>query len=179
MLMAVLMLAAFSLYGCPRSDEGMKEDTTSKTQMPADEGTDTGEVKDMGETEPGAGNMEDVSLPTDVEALVDIYFDFDKSSIRQSEVSKIEDNANWIKANADQYIVIEGHCDERGTVAYNLALGERRANSARDYLVALGIERSRMKTVSYGEERPADPGHNEAAWAKNRRAHFVAGSARP
>jgi peptidoglycan-associated lipoprotein len=70
-------------------------------------------------------------------------------------------------------ITIEGHCDERGTKAYNLALGEKRANAAKEYLVALGVSGSRIATVSYGKERPFDPGHDEAAWAKNRRAHFV------
>ena len=78
-----------------------------------------------------------------------------------------------MKKNPRWVVTIEGHCDERGTAEYNLALGERRANTARDYLVSLGIPAARVKTVSYGKEFPFDPAHNEGAWAKNRRAHFV------
>jgi peptidoglycan-associated lipoprotein len=78
-----------------------------------------------------------------------------------------------MKRVTDKMITIEGHCDERGTKAYNLALGEKRANAAKDYLVAMGVNASRISTVSYGKERPFDSGHSEAAWAKNRRAHFV------
>ena len=81
--------------------------------------------------------------------------------------------AEWLRENADTSIIIEGHCDERGTNAYNIALGERRAESAKAYLTDLGIDGLRLTTISYGEERPVDPGHNEEAWAKNRRAHFV------
>jgi peptidoglycan-associated lipoprotein len=75
--------------------------------------------------------------------------------------------------NSQEKIVIEGHCDERGTAEYNIALGERRAKSVKRYLINLGVDSSQLSTISYGEERPADPGHNEAAWAKNRRAEFV------
>jgi len=132
------------------------------------------------EETPGAGTeAPEVELPTAVEKLQDVYFDFDKSNIKSSQAAILDDDANWIKAHPDKFIILEGHCDERGTVAYNLALGERRANAVRDYLVSLGIDRSRLKTVSYGEERPVDPGHNEAAWAKNRRVHFLASSTKP
>ena len=78
-----------------------------------------------------------------------------------------------MKKNPQYSLLIEGHCDERGTEQYNLALGDRRANAAKEYIVALGIDGNRIRTVSYGEERPFDPGHDEAAWAKNRRAHLV------
>jgi peptidoglycan-associated lipoprotein len=84
----------------------------------------------------------------------------------------LENKAAWLRANGRYKVRIEGHCDERGTNEYNLALGERRANSAFKYLNALGVSADRMSTISYGEERPADPGHNEAAWAKNRRDEF-------
>jgi peptidoglycan-associated lipoprotein len=85
----------------------------------------------------------------------------------------LKENAALLHKYPKVKIQIEGHCDERGTNEYNLALGERRANSTRNYLISLGISPDRISTISYGEERPLDPGHNEEAWAKNRRAHFV------
>ena len=101
-----------------------------------------------------------------------IYFDFDKSDLKSEARVVLEKKAAWLRANAEYKVRIEGHCDERGTNEYNLALGERRANSASRYLNALGISADRMSTISYGEERPADPGHNEGAWSKNRRDEF-------
>jgi peptidoglycan-associated lipoprotein len=101
-----------------------------------------------------------------------IYFDFDKSELKPASRAVLEKKAGWLRANPQYKLKIEGHCDERGTVEYNLALGERRATSSMKYLSALGISADRMSTISYGEERPADPGKNEAAWAKNRRAEF-------
>ena len=109
-----------------------------------------------------------------VPGLGDVFFDFDKSELRSDAVAQLKSNANWIQAQAARKVVIEGHCDERGTNEYNLALGERRANSTKDYIVNLGVEPARLKTVSYGEEKPFAEGHNEEAWAQNRRAHFVA-----
>ena len=102
-----------------------------------------------------------------------IFFDYDSSDV-SGEAQKILDaNAEVLKKNRAWVITIEGHCDERGTAEYNLALGERRALSARTYLVSLGIPADRIRTVSYGKEFPFDPGHNEEAWARNRRDHFV------
>jgi len=103
----------------------------------------------------------------------DIHFDFDKYDLRPDAVGILNEKAAFLKANTGLMIRIEGNCDERGTSEYNLALGERRANSAMNYLMGLGIAQDRVSTVSYGEERPLDPGHNEEAWAKNRRDHFV------
>ena len=105
--------------------------------------------------------------------LKDIFFDFDKYDIRQADVETLKQNGDLLKKSPRVKIQIEGHCDERGTNEYNLALGERRANSIKKYLVSLGIPADRISTISYGEERPLDPGHNEEAWGKNRRAHFV------
>jgi peptidoglycan-associated lipoprotein len=101
-----------------------------------------------------------------------VLFDFDSARIRPSEQSKLEAVAAYLKANPGK-LVVEGHCDERGTAEYNRALGERRAIAARDELVKLGVDTSRMSTISYGKDRPADPGHDEAAWGKNRRCEFV------
>lgn len=105
--------------------------------------------------------------------LQDIYFDFDKYNIRADAKETLERNAAWLKKNPNLKIQIEGHCDERGTNEYNLALGDRRAKSTRDYIISLGIAPGKISTISFGEEKPLDPGHNEEAWAKNRRAHFV------
>ncbi len=105
--------------------------------------------------------------------LKDIHFDFDKYEIRPTDGEILRENAAFLKKNPEMKVQIEGHCDEKGTSEYNLALGERRANAARRYLVSLGISSNRLSTISYGEERPLDPGHSEEAWAKNRRAHIV------
>lgn len=105
--------------------------------------------------------------------LMPIYFDFDRFTIREDARPILERNASWLKKNLAIKVQVQGHADERGSDEYNLALGERRAQSARGYLVNLGIDPSRLSTISYGEERPADPLHNEEAWAKNRRAEFV------
>jgi peptidoglycan-associated lipoprotein len=101
-----------------------------------------------------------------------IYFDFDKSAIRPDAVATLESNAALMKKYPEFKVVVEGHCDERGTTEYNLALGDRRATTALGEITQRGIERARLTTVSFGEEKPADPGHDEAAWAKNRRAEF-------
>jgi peptidoglycan-associated lipoprotein len=105
--------------------------------------------------------------------LKDIHFDFDKYDIRLGNAEILKANAAVLTKNPNVKIQIEGHCDERGTAEYNLALGERRANSTKNYLLSLGISAARISTISYGKERPSDPGHNEEAWAKNRRSHFI------
>ena len=102
----------------------------------------------------------------------DIHFDFDKFSLTKEAREILAKKVSWLQNNTNVKIKIEGHCDERGSNEYNMALGERRSNSAMKYLVTAGVEASRISTISYGEEKPLDPGHNEDAWAKNRRAHF-------
>ena len=105
-------------------------------------------------------------------SLDPIYFDFDKSAITSDAKAILDKNAEWISKNPTAKIRIEGNCDERGTNEYNMALGERRANTAKQYLLNLGVSADRLTMVSYGEEKPVDPGHDEAAWAKNRRDDF-------
>ncbi len=105
--------------------------------------------------------------------LKDIHFDFDRYDIQSRDVAVMKENAALLAKYPGVKIQIEGHCDERGTAEYNLALGERRANSAKKHLVSLGIPENRLSTISYGEEMPLDPAHHEEAWGKNRRAHFV------
>lgn len=105
--------------------------------------------------------------------LGDVFFDYDSSVLSSDAQEQLNQNGGWLESNAAKKVLVEGHCDERGTSEYNLALGDRRAASAKEYLVRLGVASSRLETVSFGEERPFDSGHNEDAWAKNRRAHFV------
>jgi peptidoglycan-associated lipoprotein len=104
--------------------------------------------------------------------LKDVFFDFDKYDIRQSDAKVLDTNATWLKTN-DNLVLIEGHCDERGTNEYNLALGERRAKATMNYLVGQGVQANRITIISYGKERPTCTEHSEACWAKNRRAHFL------
>jgi len=105
--------------------------------------------------------------------IANIHFDFDKYNLRPDAQEILKKGAPAYLKYRDYKLVVEGHCDERGTAEYNLALGEKRAMEAAKYLVNLGIEKERIRTISYGKEMPLDKGHDEAAWAKNRRAHFV------
>jgi peptidoglycan-associated lipoprotein len=104
--------------------------------------------------------------------LQDTYFAFDSSAIEPQYRNILKKNADYLMANKNIKVTIEGHCDERGTAEYNMALGQHRADEVKKYLVNLGVAGKAMTTVSYGKEKPIDPGHNEEAWAKNRRAHF-------
>jgi peptidoglycan-associated lipoprotein len=104
--------------------------------------------------------------------LKDVFFDFDKYDVRPNDAKTLDTNAAWLKSN-DNLLLIEGHCDERGTNEYNLALGERRAKATMNYLVAQGVQASRITIISYGKERPTCTEHSEACWAQNRRAHFL------
>lgn len=108
-----------------------------------------------------------------IDGLVTIHFDYDKSALTSDAKKKLQGNADWIKKNSKVKVQIEGHCDSRGTIEYNLALGERRANSVKAYLVSLGVPATRLTTISYGEEKPVATGESEEAYSKNRRANFV------
>jgi peptidoglycan-associated lipoprotein len=105
--------------------------------------------------------------------LTDIHFEFDRYDLSPEATKILDANAEWLKANPKQLVLIEGHCDERGTGTYNIALGERRAKATQNYLAAQGIQTARMAVLSYGEERPQCAEHSENCWAKNRRAHFM------
>ena len=110
---------------------------------------------------------------TAVAALKDVFFEFDKYDVRAEDAKTLDANATWLKANAENLVLIEGHCDERGTNEYNLALGERRAKAAMNYLVSQGVQANRITIISYGEERPVCNEKNESCLGKNRRAHFL------
>ncbi len=101
-----------------------------------------------------------------------VYFGFDDSTLTRKARQILAQKVDWLRSNPSVDVVIEGHCDERGTKEYNMALGQRRAQSIKNFLVNAGIDPDRLETISYGEERPVDPRHNEMAWAKNRRGHF-------
>jgi peptidoglycan-associated lipoprotein len=124
-------------------------------------------------------DVESSALPADVAAinargyLKDAFFDYDKADLRDDARTALSTDAEWLKRYRSIQFLIEGHCDERGTSEYNLALGDRRANAAKEYLVSLGVDASRIKTVSYGKERPFCNDSSEDCWQQNRRAHFL------
>ncbi|HVP38034.1 MAG TPA: peptidoglycan-associated lipoprotein Pal [Candidatus Saccharimonadales bacterium] len=133
----------------------------------------TGKTPESTTTPEAAKNPEGTpSTPSGSFSFEDVHFAYDDASLND-EARQILSGTGAYMAKNDSKVEVEGHCDERGSVEYNLALGERRANNVRDYLVSYGISSGRISTVSYGKERPLDPGHTEDAWAKNRRAHFV------
>lgn len=123
-------------------------------------------------TAPGTETNDNIAAIGKEGPLKDIHFSFDSYKLDGTAKSILQGNADWLKTNPNHRVQIEGHCDERGTNEYNMVLGANRARSAMEYLRSLGVEGSRMSTVSYGEELPLDPRHNEEAWAKNRRDHF-------
>jgi peptidoglycan-associated lipoprotein len=129
--------------------------------------TETANIKEA------AGEQSSLMGATAKSPVSDINFDFDSSSIRPDAREILKVNADYLLNHRVSSIVVEGHCDEKGTAEYNMALGQRRAQETKNYLVNLGINKSIIKTISYGKERPLDPASNEEAWAKNRRAHFV------
>jgi len=161
---AALCLCGALLFGCAKTAK-----VTPEAQKPAEQMEDRSKPKDTGEsgatTKPG--EVVDIGLRR-------IYFDTDKWNIRDDARDALKKNADILEANPDVKIQIEGHCDERNTVEYNLALGERRASAVREYLVKLGVDAARISTISYGEERSVALGHDESAWSQNRRGEFVA-----
>jgi peptidoglycan-associated lipoprotein len=185
---AVLMLAsslATALAGC-----GPKRPPNLSTATPgAGDASDAsaGGADSMGGTPLDQGDLQPVDpsglagsdIPSGMDAtreggpLDDIYFEFDQYSLGDEAKAVLARHAAWLAARPTVRVMVEGHCDERGTVEYNLALGDKRARAARDYLASLGVPESRLSAISLGKERPKDPGQDEAGWAKNRRAHFA------
>jgi len=118
-------------------------------------------------------SMPGADMSTEGGPLADVHFDLDSAALNEAAQATLAAHAVWLKSHAGARVTVEGHCDERGTTDYNLALGEQRARAARDYLVGLGISANRLQAVSFGKEKPVDTSSNEEAWARNRRAHFV------
>ena len=171
----LILCLGLILIGCPKKTVVKEEpsikkeyEQTREMKPKEEQGAKEFEKSLVAKKEPGIeGEVLESKL------LKDIHFDFDKYNIRRGDAEILKENAALLKKNPKIMIQIEGHCDERGTVEYNLALGERRANNTKKYLTSLGISAPRISTISYGKEKPLDPGHNEEAWAKNRRAHIV------
>jgi peptidoglycan-associated lipoprotein len=161
--MFIVVVFALTIFtGCAEKKAVVTEGTVQEEAAPAQSAATTKEQS--AKVEPAA---------TAETAVKDIFFEFDKSNISPEAREILKTNADFLLKNGNSKVVIEGHCDERGTAEYNMALGQRRAQETKNYLVNLGIKEPRIKTISYGEERPFDPGHDEDAWAKNRRAHFA------
>lgn len=126
------------------------------------------------EADPLGGSLDDVNAYLREKNLIgDIYFDFDSPSIRDDSVARLRQNAAFMREHPEFVFMIEGHCDERDTIEYNLALGQRRADATQAYLADLQVSKDRLQTISYGKERPQCETSNEECWSKNRRAHFV------
>jgi len=170
------------LTGGKPTQQGPIEPTGSKVLFPSrtDTGSDVSSLPIKDEVKPTAsgiplasGDISNMNQIREFFAKDTVYFDFDRASVRASERVKVEEVATVLKGQPNNMVLIEGHCDERGTEEYNRALGERRALALREYLVNLGIQAERVHTISYGEDKPADLGNNESAWAKNRRGEFI------
>jgi len=189
-LIGMLMVLAFGLSlfsGCAEKKAVVKDEAVQQQKEPAkaapvavkdDEAARKAKEQADREAALKAQAEKDARAKRNAAALAalnvqNIYFDFDKSAIRPDAREILKANAEIFTKNSAAKIVVEGYCDERGTAEYNMALGERRAQEAKQYLTNLGINASRMETISYGEERPLDPGQNEAAWAQNRRVQFL------
>jgi peptidoglycan-associated lipoprotein len=151
-----------------QGEEGIKESESAQGEVSLEDiSKDTGKEVSLSDKE-----MQKIQGEIQAFQSKNIYFDFDKSDIKTEARGTLTEKAKWMETNSTYSLIIEGHCDERGTSEYNLALGERRATAAAKFLEAMGISYERISTISYGEERPADLGHNEDAWANNRRDEF-------
>ena len=184
LILAMACGLALSIGGCAKkkamSDEEMGTAVEEKAPQPGEPGYEKiyeeGMAAKQESLDAQASSMDkgqDILEGRTSGPLLPIYFDFDKSNIKQDQRARLEKNAEYLKQNKMAKVRIEGNCDERGTNEYNMALGERRAISAKKYLSNLGIHSDRLHTISYGEEKPLLHGHDELSWAQNRRGDFV------
>ena len=160
----------------------MEQTSSSQTEAGADADQEAAEARAIAEEELKAQRLQEQKAMEEAarektqarEQFVnkDIYFNFDDASLSSDARDVLKDKVEWLRENPGVSVLIEGHCDERGTAEYNIALGQRRAQSVKTFMVNAGVSPSRLSTISYGEERPVAMGSNESAWAKNRRAHF-------
>lgn len=177
---AMLIFCVFLMFmtGCAKKavskDEGLAAGEKKAAVAEAKPAQAPGQAAPMGDARDQAlrGDAAAGEKVAKVE-FADIRFAYDKSVIEPAARVTLKKLADWLMKNKGYALAIEGHCDERGTVEYNLALGQRRADAAMKYLADLGVKKADITTISYGKERPLDPGHNEEAWAKNRRANFT------
>jgi peptidoglycan-associated lipoprotein len=183
----VALSALFTAAGCSGHKE--RPPATTSGPPPSVSRTSTAPVRDTSppedslRPESGDSSLSSLTDPDDISGrtledinanspLADIPFEFDSAVLLDQARATLDRHADWLNRHPTVTLLIEGHCDERGTVEYNLALGERRAAAASAYLSSLGIPANRLKTISYGKEFPLDPGHTDEAWSRNRRAHF-------
>ncbi len=160
----IFMAMILAFNACSKKDVVSDEPIMSPTG-------NSGSASPSGVESGNLGNAGDSGLVSS--DLQTVYFDYDSFNLRGDARGALKANGEWMKQNSSARIQIEGHCDERGTNEYNMALGDRRANAAKAFLVKMGVSRSRIDTISYGEERPQEPGHDESAWSRNRRAAFI------
>lgn len=168
--LALVLIFSMAMFGCARTQEL----DVVYAEPPAEEPAAPMVVERQPEPAAPTAQPEPVIMGTpdfDVSMMTDVFFAFDRYDLTMESRDRLAANAKLLKSWKSN-IVIEGHCDERGTNEYNLGLGERRANAVKSYLISLGVDASKIKTISYGEERPFARGHNEDAWKLNRRAHF-------
>jgi peptidoglycan-associated lipoprotein len=163
-LVCVLIIPAGCSKKKVKKDAGLEGAGIEETKRPGEEGLE--------EAQPGGPQWQEPT-PEMAQYFKDIYFQYDQFNLTPEGKETLNKLGEWMMKNASTQVLIEGHTDERGTAEYNLALGERRAHSAKKYLAQLGVNADRISTISYGEERPLDPGHTEASWSKNRRCHFL------
>ncbi len=178
-LILLFFISSLFLFSCTKKIKGeapitqppaAKEEKAEKPKPPVSSGDQALREKALREEE--ARRQKEAAERARFEAD-DIHFDFDEYLLSDSAKQNLEKKAQWLKQYPVAKAVIEGHCDERGSAEYNMALGQKRADAAMQYLISLGIKADRLSTISYGKEKPLDPRSNEEAWAKNRRAHFV------
>ncbi|MBW2649892.1 MAG: OmpA family protein [Deltaproteobacteria bacterium] len=173
----MVLICSFSLIfvgGCAKDQAVMGDVELAQIQPSAEETAQAQAEKEAALKEQALKEKAlEEKLMAEADSFKNIHFFFDKYDLNPEARDILGKLADWMLEHSDFEVTIEGHCDNRGTIAYNLALGERRAGAAKAYLANLGIADARITTISYGEELPADPGQNEAAWAKNRRDHFI------
>ncbi|HEX9191388.1 MAG TPA: peptidoglycan-associated lipoprotein Pal [Candidatus Deferrimicrobiaceae bacterium] len=184
-LVLSLLLAAVLAAGCAKQQTVKSGETSGEaapSAAPAPGGEPKEAIRETPVTEAPAGSAVLAAKAAEAGVAVteekpsrfaDVLFDFDKADLTEEGKKACQAVAEYLRKNPRAKVTVEGHCDERGSAEYNLALGERRAVAVKNYLVSLGVPKGAITTVSFGKERPLDPGHTEAAWAKNRRAHFV------
>ena len=179
-----VLAGSLALLGCPKRPEvgqagpgAVGPAAATAPAAPAQPSPQTGEAR---VTQPPAPAETPVQPSPAAQAqapaaspLKDVFFDFDRSAVRDDQKAALTEDVAWLKGHTKAKVTVEGHCDERGTAEYNLALGERRAKAVKDYLIAAGIPADLVSTISYGKERPFVLGHDESAWKWNRRGHFV------
>lgn len=183
-LVAVCLFAAGCAPATPNKPDTASPSSADTAKSQGSTGAGEGQRGGTRESNTGSSSLKDLQEgkpPTTPGSspLKDIYFDFDRADLRSDARDTLRANADWLKSNPSARVEIEGHCDERGTNEYNLALGAKRAQAAKDYLVSLGITVERLSTISYGEEIPVCQEHAESCWHQNRRARFVIIQARP